>query len=148
MTHSTGIAAYGTLISRSLHIGFYSVVVLNAGGLFLVLLAAFDTVPSVFSPMWLRMPLLIYVVGVLFAFMGLFWTHLLSVSLLAQSVAGRLGRGHWLPMLCATLSYGLSLLAFVAGCWLSVALAGVASSHATTSYELPKNHPPVVPRYE
>lgn len=142
---SKAIAAYGSLFSRSLQSAFYGVALLNAGGLFLLLLVAFESIPSVFSPSWLRIPLILYLLGLIFAFMGLFWTHLVSVSLLAQSLAGRLRKSHWLAVLCATLSYALSLFAFVSACWFGFALAGVITSYESSRQELPKMHPPITP---
>lgn len=146
MAHVNGVALYRGVLVRSLHIAFYSVLVLNAGGLLVLLLAAFNTIPSVFTPAWLRLPVLVCLAGIAFAFMGLFWTHLVNVSLLAQSLVGKVRRGHWLPMLCVTISYGLSLIAFVLACWLSFALAGVASVYENAAQTLPDGHPPISPR--
>ncbi|MCQ9616178.1 hypothetical protein L1889_05245 [Paenalcaligenes niemegkensis] len=148
MSHDNGVSVYGSLLNRSLYTGFYSVALLNTGGVLVLLLAAFDTIPSVFTPGWLRMPLMMYLVGLVLAFIGLFWTHLTGVSLLAQSLAGRLARGHWLPMLCSILSYGLSLIVFVIACWLSFALAGVATHYEAMQSGLPDSHPPLLPYYD
>lgn len=109
-----------------LMLGFKHLVWLNSLGLLLVLLCALGIIPTDFSPEWLRLPMLAFSCGMLFCGLGLIWAYLLQASLFNQAMAGYVRRTHWVPLFCTVIAYCLSLLAFLAGCWLVMYLAGVS----------------------
>jgi len=119
-------AAFSSL-NAVLMLGFKFLAWLNGLGLLLVILNAVGVISSDYAPEWLRLPLLAFSAGMVLCGLGLLWAYLTQASLLNQSLAGYVRRGHWVPLSCMIASYCLSLLSFVAGCWLVVFLA--ASSY-------------------
>lgn len=97
---------------------------LNAIGVALILAIALGLTPLSVSPYWLRLPLAMFLAGMMLCLLGLFWTGILRTALWRQYQSGTGRRSHWLPALFAMLSHFLALLMFATACW---ALLGVTS---------------------
>lgn len=97
---------------------------LNATGVALILAIAIGLAPLSVSPYWLRLPLAMFLAGMMLCLLGLFWTGILRTTLWRQHQSGTVGRSHWLPALFAMFCHFLALTMFAAACW---ALLGVTS---------------------
>ena len=82
------------------------------------------------SPEWLRLPLAIFLGGLVLSALGLLWTYPVQASLMYQLAAGRRRRTHWIPLFCTMVAYTLSLLAFVFGCWFTLSLGNLVYQNA------------------
>lgn len=113
--------------------GFRFLVAINGIGVALTLLAAVGAIQTNLAPQLFRMPLAAFLGGLALCGVGLLWVFLVQASLFGQLADGHRRRTHWVPMVCALLAYGLSLLVFVVGCWFTLRLANVSwyySQHA------------------
>lgn len=104
--------------------GFKFLAWINGLGILAVMACTVDIIQIDLDSSWLRMPLLAFLAGLALCALGLLWTYPTQASLLAQAYAERARRGHWIPVFCVMVSYSLSLLAFVVGCWF---FQGIAS---------------------
>lgn len=108
-------------------LAFKVLIGLNALGVALILAVAFELLQLSLSPLWFRLPLAMFLAGMVLALLGLFWTGILRTALWRQYLSHGERRGFWLPALFAMLSHFLALIMFAAACW---ALLGVtALSH-------------------
>ncbi len=105
-------------------LGFKFLAWINCLGVSLVVLCALGLFPVALTPYLLRLPLIAFACGIAFCGLGLMWSYLVQGSLIGQLVLGEVRRTHWVPMFCVLIAYGLSLLAFIVGCWFLVNLAG------------------------
>jgi hypothetical protein len=112
-------------LTSVLSLGFKFLGWLNGLGILLVIACSLGVIQTDLTPYLLRLPLAVYLGGILFCGFGLLWFYAVQVSLCSQAIAGRIRRTHWFPMFCAMIAYSLSLLAFVLGCWSMVNLAGL-----------------------
>ncbi|MGB6103685.1 MAG: hypothetical protein WBF88_07525 [Pusillimonas sp.] len=113
-------------LAAPLVLGFKFLAWLNGLGVLLVLSCSVGVIEIGLAPQWLRLPLAAFLAGLALCAIGLLWSYSAQSCLLNQLTTGRTRRGHWLPLFCTMLAYGLSLIAFALGCWFMQALAGVA----------------------
>lgn len=106
--------------------GFRFLAAINGLGVALTLFAAMGTIPTNLAPQLFRMPLAAFLGGLALCGVGLLWGFLAQASLFGQLIEGRRKRTHWVPLACALLAYGLSLLVFVVGCWFTLGLANLS----------------------
>lgn len=90
---------------------------LNGLGIALLFAVALDLVPLTLSPYWLRLPLALFLAGMMLSMLGLFWSGILQAGLNRREVTGSTRRGHWVSALFVMISYVLALMAFAAACW-------------------------------
>src|SRR5690554_5156405 len=99
---------------------------LGVASLFGVALGLF---PSGLSPSWLRLPLALFLAGLMLALLGLFWAGLLRLTISRQHLSGYARRTHWIPALITMITYFLAFLAFAAGCWAFLGVASLSHYH-------------------
>lgn len=102
---------------------------LNGLGVALLFFVALGLFPSVFSPAWLRLPLALFLAGMMLALLGLFWAGMLRLTITRQQMSGHARRTHWIPALFAMISYSFAFIAFAAGCWAFLGVASLAHYH-------------------
>lgn len=97
---------------------------LHCLGVAVVLFVGLGGTELFLSPSWLRLPLALFLAGMMLSMLGLFWAGVTQDALRRQLASHDVGRSHWVPGLFAIVSYALALIVFAAACW---ALLGVAS---------------------
>ncbi|WP_156414145.1 hypothetical protein [Bordetella sp. N] len=112
--------AYHALTQHALA-GFRLLGMANGIALLLVLSFALGIVGADIDPPDLQEATLAYTAGLACSATGLLFSYLSHFSLFRQIAAGRVGRGHWLPMLISIVAYGCAVAAFVLGCWSAIA---------------------------
>lgn len=112
-----------------LALAFKALMWLNGLGIALVFIVALGLIPWTLSPYWLRLPLALYLAGVLLAVLGLFWSGMLHTALSRQCLSGNTRRSHWIPALLTLISYFLAFLAFAAACWAFLGVMSLAHYH-------------------
>lgn len=113
--------------------GFRFLAWINGLGVLCSLGAAVGILGTNVSPGLFRIPLAAYIAGLALCGVGLLWSYLVQTLLFSQLVEGRHRRSHWVPLACTLLAYGLSLVMFVAGCWVMLHLAELASQNPAYS---------------
>ncbi|HRL21122.1 hypothetical protein [Alcaligenes sp. SDU_A2] len=98
---------------------------LHSAALLLIMLMASGVLNSVFMPEWLRIPLAVFMVGLVSAFLALCWSHWTAAW--HMSSAGR--RWAWIPAFCSAFFLALSLAIFLLGLWGTLGLASFAVQH-------------------
>jgi hypothetical protein len=129
-------------LSATFTLGFKFLVWLNGLGVLLVLGCAMGIVSTELEPQWLRMPLAVFLAGLVLSGLGLLWSYLVQASLFRQVIGGHLRRTHWIPLFCAMVAYSLSLAAFVVACWITLALSGMAYQGANAGSADEENFAP------
>ncbi|MYN11956.1 hypothetical protein GSY71_02155 [Pusillimonas sp. TS35] len=104
-------------LERTLVLGFKSLVWLNGLGIAAITLCSAGVVQLDIATIWLRFPLALFLSGLALGLLGLLWSYPLQSSLAARLASGRRPKLYWVPMLCTTLAYLLSLVMFAGGCW-------------------------------
>ena len=102
---------------------------LNGLGLALIFAVALGLLPSGLSPYWLRIPLALFLAGMMLALLGVFWTGMLRLSVARQNRQTYARRTHWLPALFAMFSYIFAFIAFAAACWAFLGVTAMAHYH-------------------
>ncbi|HEY9281673.1 MAG TPA: hypothetical protein VIP51_16515 [Eoetvoesiella sp.] len=121
-------------LTATFSLGFKWLAWINCLGVLLVLLCALGLLQTDLTAYLLRLPLVAFVCGITFCGLGLMWSYLVQSSMIGQLVLGEPRRTHWIPLFCALVAYGLSLLAFVIGCWFLVNLAGLADQNSESTF--------------
>lgn len=98
---------------------------LHGAALLLVMLMGTGVVESVFLPSWLRLPLLVFMLGLVSAFLALCWSYWTLAW--HSSKAGR--RWAWIPGFCSAFFLALSLALFLVGVWGTLGWAELAYRH-------------------
>lgn len=119
-----GLSSAIHVLAGTLGLGFRFLAWINGLALLLLMACAIGIIDVDLAAHWMRLPVTIFLAGLALAALGLLWSYPVQASLLNQLAEGRARRGHWIPLICAMTAYGLSLLAFVLGCWLTLGLAG------------------------
>jgi len=112
--------AYHALTQHALA-GFRLLGLANGIALLLVLSFSLGIVGADIDPPDLQEAALAYTGGLACSALGLLFSYLSHFSLFRQIAAGRVGRGHWLPMLIGVVAYCCAVAAFVLGSWSTVA---------------------------
>lgn len=102
---------------------------LNGLGVASILIVALGLFPVELAPYWLRLPLALFLAGMLLSILGLFWSGMLQVALMRQCLAGYARRSHWVPALFAMISYFCAFVAFAAACWAFLGVASLSIYH-------------------
>ncbi len=123
-------------LASSLALGFKFLAWINSLGVVVILFFGLGIIQVDLAPHWLRLPLAAFLAGLVLSALGLLWTYPAQASLLNQLVSGRARRTHWLPLSCTIIAYTLSLLAFVAGCWITLGLGHLAYLNAEQTSSL------------
>ena len=110
-------------------LGFKASAWSNGLGVVLVLGIGLNVFALDVSALWLRLPLALYLAGVLLSGVGLVWTGLAQGVRARQCGPGQVRRFHWIPSLLAVVCYALALLAFATGCWATLGIASLAQFH-------------------
>ncbi|SHG76729.1 hypothetical protein [Pollutimonas bauzanensis] len=113
-------------LASTLALGFKFLAWINSMGVLAILSFGMGLIQTDLAPQWLRLPLAIFLAGLVLSALGLLWSYPLQASLLNQLVSGHARRTHWIPLFCTMVAYSLSLLAFVCGCWFTLGLASMA----------------------
>lgn len=122
--NQAGLSSAIHVLAATLGLGFKFLAWINGLALLLLMACAMGIIDVDLAAHWMRLPVTIFLAGLALATLGLLWSYPVQASLLNQLAEGRPRRGHWIPLICAMTAYGLSLLAFVLGCWLTLGLAG------------------------
>lgn len=101
----------------------------NGLGVALLFSVALGLLPSALSPYWLRLPLALFLAGMMLALMGLFWAGMLRLTVARQQTSGYARRTYWIPALFAIISYFFALIAFAAACWAFLGVASLSHYH-------------------
>lgn len=126
-----------------LHIlAFKASIWLNALGVASVVAVATGVIPFALSPYWLRLPMALFLAGIVLSGLGLLWSGLTRGSLVRQALSKSVRRTHWVPALFATISYGLALIVFAAGCWAFLGVASLSQLYDDTHSGLGHGRPP------
>lgn len=115
---------------------------LNGLGVAFVMAVAAEVIPFALSPYWLRLPMALFLAGIMLSGLGLLWSGLTRGSLVRQAISGRMGRTHWVPALFATISYALALVVFAAGCWAFMGVASLSQFYEGTHNGIEQQRPP------
>ncbi|OWT77218.1 MULTISPECIES: hypothetical protein [unclassified Achromobacter] len=125
--------AYQALTQHALA-GFRLLGLANGIALLLVLSFSMGIVGADIDPPDLQEAALAFTGGLACGALGLLFSYLAHFSLFRQIAAGRAGRGHWLPMVIGVLAYLCAVVAFVLGCWSTVANSS-SMLHDDASYQ-------------
>ena len=117
-------------LTSSLALGFKFLAWINGLGVVAMLFFGLGVIEIDLAPQWLRLPLGAFLGGLVLSALGLLWTYPAQASLINQSITGRVRRSHWIPLSCTMIAYTLSLLAFVAGCWITLGVGHLAYLNA------------------
>ncbi len=107
-------------------LSFRVLIGLHGAALLLVMLMGSGVVESVFLPSWLRLPLFVFMLGLVSAFLALCWSHWTLAW--HSSKVGR--RWAWIPGFCSAFFLALSLALFLIGLWGTLGLADFAYQHS------------------
>jgi hypothetical protein len=124
------------VLASTLALGFKFLAWINGLSLLLLMACAIGIIDVELGAPWLRLPVTIFLAGLALATLGLLWSYPVQASLLNQLAEGRPRRGHWIPLICAMTAYGLSLLAFVVACWLTLGMASFMYQNAGNPHSL------------
>ncbi|MCX5590625.1 hypothetical protein [Alcaligenes endophyticus] len=111
---------------------------LNSVAILYLLFLASGVVESLLAPAWLRLPLVVFSVGLGSAFLAMFWAQFLQQSL---HLGIKSGFRLWFPSFCAMLFVFVSLGAFLLGVWGTVGLASFSWFNDNAWQSLPNGHP-------
>jgi hypothetical protein len=125
-----GLSSAIQVLAGTLGLGFKFLAWVNGLALLLLMACAIGIIDVDLAAPWLRLPVTIFLAGLALAMLGLLWSYPVQASLLNQLAEGRPRRGHWIPLICAMTAYGLSLVAFVAACWLTLGMASFVYQNA------------------
>ncbi len=103
------------------------VATLNSVAILYLFILASGVLESILAPAWLRLPLLVFSLGLVCAFLAMFWAQFLQHSL---NLGIQKGFRLWFPSFCAMLFVFSSLAAFLLGVWGTVGLANFAWVHS------------------
>ncbi|CAM5389310.1 MULTISPECIES: hypothetical protein [Alcaligenes] len=107
-------------------LSFRVLVCLHGAALLFIMLMGTGAIGSVFVPALLRLPLFVFLMGLVSAFLALCWSHWTLAW--HSSKAGR--RWAWIPGFCSAFFLALSLALFVIGVWGTLGLADFAYQHS------------------
>jgi hypothetical protein len=130
--HPRAANAYQALTSHVLS-GFRFLGWINGIAALALLAFSLGIIGGDVDPPDLRQAIMAYAVGISACAVGILFSYLAHFSVFRQVAAGRAGRGHWLPLVLSVLAYGVSVAAFVIGCW-SAALAGANAPQDDVAY--------------
>lgn len=99
-------------------------------------------IPFALSPYWQRLPMALFLAGMMLSALGLFWSGLTRNLLIRQVLSGRSRRTHWIPALFATISYALAFIVFAAGCWAFLGVASLSQIYDDTHNGTGQKRPP------
>jgi hypothetical protein len=128
--NQAGLSSAIQVLAGTLGLGFKFLAWVNGLALLLLMACAIGIIDVDLATPWLRLPVTIFLAGLALAMLGLLWSYPVQASLLNQLAEGRPRRGHWIPLICAMTAYGLSLVAFVAACWLTLGMASFVYQNA------------------
>lgn len=102
---------------------------LNSVAILYLLFLASGVVESLLAPAWLRLPLVVFSVGLVTAILAMFWAQFLQQSI---HIGIKSGFRLWFPSFCSMLFVFVSLGAFLLGVWGTLGLASFSwlSDHA------------------
>jgi hypothetical protein len=125
-----GLSSAIQVLATTLGLGFKFLAWVNGLALLLLMACAVGIIDVDLGAPWLRLPITLFLAGLALATLGLLWSYPVQASLLNQLAEGRPRRGHWIPLICVMTAYGLSLLAFVIACWLTLGMASFMYQNA------------------
>lgn len=107
-------------------LSFRVLIGLHGAALLMLMLMGTGAISSVFVPALLRLPLFVFLMGLVSAFLALCWSHWTLAW--HSSKVGR--RWAWIPGFCSAFFLALSLALFVIGLWGTLGLADFAYQHS------------------
>lgn len=116
-------------------LSFRVLATLHGVALLVIMLMASGVLNSLFTPEWLRLPLLVFMIGLVSAFLALCWSHWTAAW--HMSSAGR--RWAWIPAFCSAFFLALSLAVFLVGLWGTLGVASFAYQHSDWINSLPQD---------
>lgn len=113
-------------------LAFKVVLGLNVLGVALVLSVALDVFPLTLPAYWLRVPLAMFLAGMMLSLLGLFWTGAARTASQRKHLLSTVRRGHWLPTAFAAVCHILALMMFCAACWAFLGMTSLSRYHGDT----------------
>ncbi|WP_394060130.1 hypothetical protein [Alcaligenes sp. WGS1538] len=107
-------------------LSFRVLATMHGVALLTIMLMASGVLNSVFMPEWLRIPLAVFMLGLVSAFLALCWSHWTAAW--QMSSTGR--RWAWIPAFCSAFFLALSLAVFLLGLWGTLGVASFAYQHS------------------